>query len=144
MVLEKLNMDNREKEEKIQQLLSKVFEGVREKENLPEGYHHDSDRNIYYLKQILEIDPICEAGWYQLYCEYRYGKYDYQKAVEVLENVYSLDPHGKRILSELACHYTYVDKQYDKAKEFIRQLLTYHANDPVVQRLVATISKSMT
>lgn len=134
-------MTNSEKEEKIRQLLGKVFDGIREKENLPGGYHHDSDRNIYYLKQILEIDPLCEAGWYQLYCEYRYEKYDYQKAVEVLENVYSLAPHGKRILSELACHYTYVDKQCDKAKEFISQLLTYHANDPDVQRLVATISK---
>ena len=141
MVLEKLTMLNNEKEEKVKQLLNKVFEGAREQENLPGGYHHDSDRNIYYLKQILEIDPLCEAGWYQLYCEYRYGKYDYQKAVEVLENVYSLDPHGKRILSELACHYTYVDKQYDKAKEYISQLLTYHANDPMVQRLVSTISK---
>lgn len=130
-----------EKEEIIRQLLSKVFDGIREKENLPDGYHHDCDRNIYYLKQILEIDPLCETAWYQLYCEYRYGKCDYQKAVEVLENVYSLDPHGKRILSELACHYTYTDKQSNKAEEFISQLLTYHANDPEVQRLVATISR---
>ena len=129
-----------EKEEIIRQLLSKVFDGIREKENSPGGYHHDSDRNIYYLKQILELDPLCESAWYQLYCEYLHDKHNHQKAVEVLENVYSLNPHGKRILSELACHYTYADRQCDKAEEFISQLLTYHADDPQVQRLVDTIS----
>jgi lipopolysaccharide biosynthesis regulator YciM len=131
---------NSEKEETKRQLLSKVFDGIREQENSSGGYHHDSDRNIYYLKQVLDIDPLCEIAWYQLYCEYLHDKHNHQKAVEVLENVYSLNPHGKRILSELACHYTYADRQCDKAEEFISQLLTYHADDAQVQRLVDTIS----
>ena len=139
--LERQMTANSEKEETKRQLLSKVFDGIREKENSPGGHHHDSDRNIYYLKQVLDIDPLCEMAWYQLYCEYLYGKYDHQNAVEVLENVYSLDPHGKRILSKLVCHYTYADRQSDKAKKYIDQLLTYHANDPEVQRLLATISR---
>ena len=85
-------MENNEKEEKIRQLLSKVFDGIREKENSLGGYHHDSDKSIYYLKQILEIDPLCEAGWYQLYCEYLYGKYNVTRLRNSSANFSTITP----------------------------------------------------
>lgn len=48
VVLEKLNMENNEKEGKIQQLLGKVFDDIREKENSPGGYHHISQLLTYH------------------------------------------------------------------------------------------------
>ena len=53
---------NSEKEETKRQLLRKVFDGICEQENSSGGYNQESVRNIYYLKQGLELETLLEIG----------------------------------------------------------------------------------